>query len=85
MYTCKCHTTYFIVKTKICQGDNTFVHLDKQLKKGWEGGLDCQSLKKILISVCVCAVGMGGGGAQLLSFIFKSLFMNFHYISSIFP
>lgn len=33
MYTCKCHNTYFIVKTKICQGDNTFVHLDKQLKK----------------------------------------------------
>lgn len=46
MYTCKCHNTYFIVKTKICQGDNTFVHLDKQVKKGWEGGLDCQSLKK---------------------------------------
>lgn len=78
------HNTYFIVKTKICQGDNTFVHLDKQVKKGWEG-FDCQSLKKILISVCVCArSGWKGGGAQLLSFIFKSLFMNFHYISSIF-
>lgn len=28
-----CHNNYFIVKTKICQGDNTFVHLDKQVKK----------------------------------------------------
>lgn len=82
MYTCKCHNTYFIVKTKICQGDNTFVHLDKQVKKGWEGGLDCQSKKNL--DICVCVRGRDGG-AQLLSFIFKSLFMNFHYISSIFP
>lgn len=70
MYTCKCHNTYFIVKTKICQGDNTFVHLDKQVKKGWEGGLDCQSLKKILISVCVCArSGWKGGGTVIVFYL----------------
>lgn len=65
MYTCKCHNTYFIVKTKICQGDNTFVHLDKQLKKGWEGGL---SIFKKNLDICVCVRGRDGRGGTVIGF-----------------